>query len=67
VLADTRREEDAVTPQDEEQAPSSDSGTLVNERVWSEQSSEDTDVGWGEYPQADDDRLQQDRPPHWVN
>jgi hypothetical protein len=30
------------------------------------QSREDTDVGWGEPPEADDDeRLRQDRPPHW--
>jgi hypothetical protein len=32
------------------------------------QSREDTDVGWGEYPPADDnDRLLRDRPPHWNN
>ena len=30
-----------------------------------EQSAEDTDVAWGEYPPRDDDRLYQDRPPHW--
>jgi len=30
-----------------------------------EQSSEDTDVGWGEYPGPADDRLYRDRPPHW--
>jgi beta-glucosidase len=29
------------------------------------QSSEDTDVGWGDYVQQDDDRLLADRPPHW--
>jgi hypothetical protein len=27
---------------------------------------EDTDTGWGEQPEPDDeDRLQRDRPPHW--
>jgi hypothetical protein len=32
------------------------------------QSREDTDVGWGEYrDRDDDDRLLRDRPPHWDN
>ena len=30
-----------------------------------EQSREDTDAGWGEYPDRADDRLHRDRPPHW--
>ncbi len=30
-----------------------------------EQSPEDTDAAWGEYPSRDDDRLYRDRPPHW--
>jgi hypothetical protein len=30
------------------------------------QSRDDTDVGWGDRPEADDDeRLLRDRPPHW--
>jgi hypothetical protein len=30
------------------------------------QSREDTDVGWGDYGERDDnDRLLRDRPPHW--
>jgi hypothetical protein len=29
-----------------------------------EQSREDTDAAWGEYPGRDDDRLYRDRPPH---
>jgi hypothetical protein len=34
--------------------------------VLSLQSREDTDVGWGDRPEADDDeRLNSDRPPHW--
>jgi hypothetical protein len=34
--------------------------------VLPEQSREDTDVGWGERPEPDDDeRLSRDRPPHW--
>jgi len=32
------------------------------------QSREDTDVGWGEYRDRDDDDwLLRDRPPHWDN
>jgi len=37
--------------------------------VLPEQSREDTDAGWGEYPATDNERdkerLNQDRPPHW--
>jgi len=34
--------------------------------VLPEQSREDTDVGWGEHPEPDDEeRLRRDRPPHW--
>ncbi len=33
--------------------------------VLPEQSREDTDAGWGEYPEPDDERLHRDRPPHW--
>jgi hypothetical protein len=32
-----------------------------------EQSREDTDAAWGDYRERDDDRLYQDRPPHWDN
>lgn len=35
------------------------------EPVLPEQSCEDTDAGWGEYPEQADDRLNRDRPPHW--
>jgi hypothetical protein len=36
--------------------------------VLATQSREDTDVGWGEYRERDDDdRLLRDRPPHWDN
>ena len=30
-----------------------------------EQSREDTDAAWGEYPETEGDRLYRDRPPHW--
>jgi hypothetical protein len=26
---------------------------------------DETDVGWGEAPEPDDERLRRDRPPHW--
>jgi hypothetical protein len=32
-----------------------------------EQSREDTDAAWGEYPEPADDRLYRDRPPHWAD
>ena len=32
-----------------------------------EQSAEDTDAGWGEYPESARDRLYRDRPPHWAD
>lgn len=34
-------------------------------RVLPEQSSDDTDHGWGERADSNDDRLLADRPPHW--
>jgi hypothetical protein len=34
--------------------------------VLPEQSQEDTDAGWGEQPESDDDEcFRRDRPPHW--
>lgn len=34
--------------------------------VLPERSSDESDVGWGDRPDPDDDeRLRQDRPPHW--
>lgn len=29
------------------------------------QSEDETDVGWGEAAEPDDERLRRDRPPHW--
>jgi hypothetical protein len=37
----------------------------VGEPVQPEQSREDTDAAWGDYPEPADDRLYRDRPPHW--
>jgi hypothetical protein len=35
--------------------------------VLPEQSPEDTDAAWGEYPESRDDHFYRDRPPHWDN
>jgi hypothetical protein len=40
-------------------------GASAREPVLPEQSPEDTDAAWGDYPPRDDDRLSRDRPPHW--
>ena len=39
----------------------------ASEPVLPEQSHEDTDIAWGEYPEPDEDRLYRDRPPHWAD
>jgi hypothetical protein len=36
-----------------------------DEPVLPEQTRDDTDRGWGEWTPANDDRLLDDRPPHW--
>jgi hypothetical protein len=33
--------------------------------VLPEQTADDTDLGWGERPGSNDDRLLEERPPHW--
>jgi hypothetical protein len=33
--------------------------------VLPEQSREDTDAAWGEYPESAAERFNRDRPPHW--
>ena len=33
--------------------------------VLPEATTDDTDRGWGERPGSNDDRLLEDRPPHW--
>lgn len=45
-----------------------EASTAINQPLLPEQSREDTDAGWGEYTDPDDDeRLRRDRPPHWEN
>jgi hypothetical protein len=38
---------------------------LDDEPLLPEQTRDDTDAGWGEYGRWDDDRLREERPPHW--
>jgi hypothetical protein len=42
-------------------------GPLDGGSVLPEQSPEDTDAAWGEYPESRDDHFYRDRPPHWDN
>jgi hypothetical protein len=37
----------------------------LDEEVLPQQTRDDTDQGWGERPTSNDDRLLEDRPPHW--
>jgi hypothetical protein len=54
-------------PQDGQAAdrPEADGRIARGGPVLPEQSREDTDAAWGEYPESADDRLNRDRPPHW--
>lgn len=37
-----------------------------DDEVLPQQSTDDTDRGWGEHPEEDDDeRLTREKPPHW--
>jgi hypothetical protein len=57
-----QEQEDAPEAGAPEIAPS---GVPAAGPVRPEQAREDTDAGWGEYPERADDRLYRDRPPHW--
>jgi hypothetical protein len=47
-------DDEREVPLDEEDRP-----------VLPEQTGDDTDRGWGEHPTSNDDRLLEERPPHW--
>ena len=51
------------------EAPGSEARPVPPEPVLPEQSREDTDIAWGDYPSREDDRdrLDRDRPPHWAD
>lgn len=39
-----------------------------DDELWPEQTSDDTDRGWGEHPddvEDDDERIRREKPPHW--
>jgi len=58
---------DAHARQDPELTPASTSPPDPDDKpVLPTKSQEDTDAGWGERPEPDDDeRLYRERPPHW--
>ena len=58
-------EPEAVVPAAPAPGPASPGAPVPGPPLLSEQSREDTDAGWGEYPRPADDRLDRDRPPHW--
>jgi hypothetical protein len=45
---------------EEREVPLDEDGSVLPD-----QTSDDTDRGWGEYPTGNDDRLLDERPPHW--
>jgi hypothetical protein len=67
--ADTAPEDDARTEADATSAPAPVAPTpILPTPILPTQSREDTDVGWGDYRERDDDdHLLRDRPPHWDN
>jgi hypothetical protein len=38
---------------------------LDDDPILTAQTRDDTDLGWGERSDSNDDRLLEDRPPHW--
>jgi hypothetical protein len=66
--APEQRDDAARVDGDDEPAPATPAAPTPAAPVLAAQSREDTDVGWGEYrDRDDDDRLLRDRPPHWDN
>jgi hypothetical protein len=50
------------------QVPTDDDRTVVfddDAPVLPDQTRDDTDTGWGDRSDSNDDRLREDRPPHW--
>ena len=66
--APEHRDDAARVDGDDEPAPATPAAPVPPAPLLPPQSREDTDVGWGEYrDRDDDDRLLRDRPPHWDN
>jgi hypothetical protein len=63
-----KQPDDAHVDADDAPAAATPAAPVLPTPVPLTQSREDTDVGWGEYRERDDDdRLVRDRPPHWDN
>jgi hypothetical protein len=60
-----REPDGGPVPKDEPAPPAPSPTPPAPGSPLSAQSSEDTDVGWGDYAEQDDDWLLRDRPPHW--
>ncbi|MCW2918624.1 MAG: hypothetical protein JWN52_6692 [Actinomycetia bacterium] len=53
----------SIAPDDDRQVDLADDGEL---EILPDQTRDDTDMGWGEWSEADDDaRFLEDKPPHW--
>jgi hypothetical protein len=66
---DARPEADAAPASDPAPlVPAAPAAPITPTPVLPSQSREDTDAGWGDYGDHDnDERLLRDRPPHWGN
>jgi hypothetical protein len=51
----------SISPDDERPVPLLDDEI----EILPDQTRDDTDTGWGEWRADDDDRLLDERPPHW--
>jgi hypothetical protein len=55
------------TPSHDEAGGDDARGVDRDDELWPEQTSDDTDRGWGEHPDEvdDDERIRREKPPHW--
>jgi hypothetical protein len=65
--AQPEQPEQAAEPEQEQEQRKQQPEQPASAPILPTQSREDTDVGWGDYADHDDDRLLRDRPPHWDN
>jgi hypothetical protein len=58
--------DDGVVPSNQAAGKPTPAEQRDDRPVLPQRSADETDAGWGERPEPDDDeRLRQDRPPHW--
>ena len=55
----------AAAPTPASQGVPSDRGETAAEPALPIRSLDDSDIGWGESTDANDERLRRDKPPHW--